>query len=337
MPLRPVLLAAAGIGAMALAVLLALTQGESPAVPPAGEQMLPPAAGPPPGPVPRPAQPSFDIVRISPEGNAVMAGRAAPGAEVVVRDGDRMLGRVQADEHGEWVFVPDHPLPPGSRQLRLTARGPGGQTAESDGSVLLVVPERGGNAEQGPPLAVLAPRHGGVRILQAPGNAARRGQLGLDTVDYGDAGDTRLTGTAPPGSPVRVYIGGEAIGDAVAGPDGRWTLSTGRSLPASATLRLDQLAPDGEVLARVELPFSRMTVTATEVSGGRVLVRAGQTLWSLARAAYGSGVQYTAIYQANRDRIRDPHLIYPGQALSVPRVAPPASGAPTPASASRSR
>ena len=53
-----------------------------------------------------------------------------------------------------------------------------------------------------------------------------------------------------------------------------------------------------------------------------MVVQPGQTLWRLARGAYGSGARYTVIYLANRDQIRDPGLIYPGQAFAVPAAAP---------------
>ena len=44
----------------------------------------------------------------------------------------------------------------------------------------------------------------------------------------------------------------------------------------------------------------------------------GHNLWTLAREHYGSGVLYTQIFTANRDLIRDPDLIYPGQIFAMP-------------------
>jgi hypothetical protein len=38
---------------------------------------------------------------------------------------------------------------------------------------------------------------------------------------------------------------------------------------------------------------------------------------------YGRGIEYTVIYDANRDHIRNPNLIYPGQIFSTPGVVPP--------------
>ena len=50
----------------------------------------------------------------------------------------------------------------------------------------------------------------------------------------------------------------------------------------------------------------------------QVTVQPGFTLWAIARENYGDGVQYVQVFEANRDRIRDPDLIYPGQIFEVP-------------------
>jgi len=90
-----------------------------------------------------PIQPSFDVVRVNPQGDVVIAGRAAPNAEVTIRQGDTVLGTVRADDRGEWVFVPKTPLSPGSRELSLSARGAGGTIIASKRNVVVVVPEKG--------------------------------------------------------------------------------------------------------------------------------------------------------------------------------------------------
>ena len=86
------------------------------------------------------------------------------------------------------------------------------------------------------------------------------------------------------------------------------------------TLRVDELDRSGRVIARVELPFERAAVAASALglAKGRVVVQPGQNLWRLARAVYGQGVRYRVIYLANRDQIRDPRRIYPGQLFAVP-------------------
>jgi nucleoid-associated protein YgaU len=60
------------------------------------------------------------------------------------------------------------------------------------------------------------------------------------------------------------------------------------------------------------------------MADGRIVVQPGNSLWRIAHNAYGEGLHYTIIYQANRDQIRDPDLIYPGQILTVPSPEVPA-------------
>ena len=73
-----------------------------------------------------PAPPSFDVVRIARDGQTVIAGRAAPGAEVSIRDQGKIIGQTQADAQGDWVFVPPAPLPAGARELTLSEQIPSG-------------------------------------------------------------------------------------------------------------------------------------------------------------------------------------------------------------------
>jgi nucleoid-associated protein YgaU len=47
-------------------------------------------------------------------------------------------------------------------------------------------------------------------------------------------------------------------------------------------------------------------------------VKPGESLWKIATHDYGDGSLYTTIFEANRDALKDPNLIHPGQKLRVP-------------------
>ena len=47
-------------------------------------------------------------------------------------------------------------------------------------------------------------------------------------------------------------------------------------------------------------------------------MKEGDCLWLIARQMYGNGSDYTKIFEANRDQISNPNLIYPGQVLTMP-------------------
>ena len=47
-------------------------------------------------------------------------------------------------------------------------------------------------------------------------------------------------------------------------------------------------------------------------------VQAGDSLWSIARKAYGTGTKWGILYEANQTAIKDPNIIYTGQVLTIP-------------------
>jgi len=47
-------------------------------------------------------------------------------------------------------------------------------------------------------------------------------------------------------------------------------------------------------------------------------VKSGDCLWNIAKKYYGKGADYTKIFNANKDKINNPNLIYPGQVLTIP-------------------
>ena len=44
----------------------------------------------------------------------------------------------------------------------------------------------------------------------------------------------------------------------------------------------------------------------------------GESLWSIAQDYLGSGTLWNMVYEANRDVISNPNMIYVGQVLTIP-------------------
>jgi LysM repeat protein len=320
---RPSILAALGavaiLAAIALSFFFDRDEGSAPPAPAPAEK-----AQPAPAQTPANGNPAFDIVRVNPKGDMVIAGRAQPGAEVEVRDGDKTVGKVVADSRGEWVLVPEKPLAPGAHSLNLIARL-NGETKTSESDVVMVVPEPGKDVagrEGGNDNGVLAlgvPHEGGAsRLLQSPGTRPARGKLAVEIVDFDEAGNTTVSGGAPPGAEVRVVVDGQAAGTARADSNGEWQLKLSHPLaPGSHHLKVEQLAAGGRIADSMEVVFAR-PASGPQASGSVVVVEPGNSLWRIARRTYGQGTRYTVIFEANRDRIRDADLIYPGQVFNLP-------------------
>ncbi len=260
-----------------------------------------------------PGSPSFDVVRIDPKGNMVMAGRAQPGAVVVILDGEKEIGRVTADARGEWVYLPNTPVSPGTRQFSLKTIGKDGKDLFSQNVVVMSVPERDGEI-----LIVEQSRDGGKsRVLQGP-NAPGTGSLTVESIDYSADGKFALSGKADPGSTVQVYLDNAFMGRAAAGEKGTWEVEpTKKAAAGKHTIRADQIGANNNVIARIEVPFTLDPAQAT-MSPGDITVIKGNSLWRIARRNYGEGTMYTLIYEANKDLIKDANMIYPGQVFNLP-------------------
>lgn len=270
--------------------------------------------------------PSFDIVRLSPSGAGVVAGKAVAGSDVVLFADGVEVARTKADPRGEWVMILENPLPAGPTEFSLEARIDDSGPVLSSDIVVVVVPEMEGAAEGEGVLAVLSPRDGnGVsRALQVPANALGQDlarTLRIETIDIQEDGGVIISGAAEADQDVRLYLDNVFTADVKANADGRWVLAldaleatTGEDI----LLRVDQVITDGQVTLRIEQRFDPQTGEKFGRLERAVEVQPGNNLWAIARKIYGSGWRYAFIFQANAAQIRDPNLIYPGQVFALP-------------------
>lgn len=326
--------------------------------------------------------PTFDTVRVEKTGEAVVAGRAAPGSEVTLLLGDKVVGTAAASGDGSFVIIPDAPLAGGSGSLSLSAKPKGGNIpVKSEQVVAILVPEQ---AKATPLVAVVSP-DAPTKVLQTPTQSpaaaatpVRDASLSLDAVDYDTTGNIVFSGHNAPGSTARVYVDNKFAGEAKASGDSQWSFNGSDKISAGVhMLRVDGLDGKGGVVSRVEVPFFReqaqkvASAAATDAStvapavvasdstaasqpaaapksepvapaqpesqtasatapaepekpkNGRVVIQPGNNLWRIATVIYGSGVKYTVLYGANKDQIRNPDLIYPGQIFTTPDVVAP--------------
>lgn len=241
----------------------------------------------------RGSEPEFDVVRVGEKGDAMLAGRALPGAELRIFDGGRELGRTVADIRGEWVFVPTGPLPAGVRPLTLTAHNPGGVLVEGAAPVLLVVLGQGDER----PLALKPLAGGGIKLLNGlPGQA---GRLSIDLLDRGDDDRLFVAGRAPSGAHVNLYAGKRLLGRVQAEGDGTWRLHNAEAVDEPAGLRAEQVDGKGKVEARIEVS-ARADLPPTGLASGGFSVAAGPAQWRIARQLPSGKTAVTVVFAAGQ-------------------------------------
>jgi len=230
-----------------------------------------------------PVAPSFDVVRIEPDGESVIAGRGAPGATIELLRNGQVHARVAADASGLFAFVPP-PLPPGSHQVALQSIAPDGTRQRSRDSVSVVISE-GRNARplvaltspDRPTVLLSSPEPPEAKLAEAPASAVKpqnqanaaaaapvsttagvqREDVKILTVEAEDGGRLYVSGRAAPGATVRLYLNESFIAPGGAGGDGNVSFAIGRGVqPGEYRVRLDDVDPvSGSVKSRAEVGF----------------------------------------------------------------------------------
>ncbi len=71
-------------------------------------------------------------------------------------------------------------------------------------------------------------------------------------------------------------------------------------------------------LLTVSLAFVMILAMAVPAFASEYTVKAGDSLWGIAQQQLGSGLKWNDIYEANKDTVKDPNMIYVGQKLNIP-------------------
>ncbi|MCC2113465.1 MAG: LysM peptidoglycan-binding domain-containing protein [Hyphomicrobiales bacterium] len=310
-----------------------------------------------------PDVPTFDIVRVEPSGDAVIAGRAAPGAPVKLMASGEVVGEAVASATGEWVIVLEKPLPKGASDLSIISMASDGASSmTSEQRVAVAVPQSANDevlvvlqkpGEASTILAVPKAKDEVVASAEAEtapvpaaatdaAPAVQAPVVGIRAVEA-EGGRLFVSGISNPGAKVRVYVDNGFLGEAETDNTGNWRFGV-RAItgPGDHRVRVDSVAgAEAAVVARAEVPFVQeadaivvgepdvlasgeaQVAALGEASGStrvaRFEINRGDNLWRIARRLYGEGVRYTTIFEANRNQIRDPDLIYPGQVFLIPK------------------
>ena len=95
--------------------------------------------------------------------------------------------------------------------------------------------------------------------------------------------------------------------------------ATAADADTASTDTTAQATTEAAPAAKVATATETAPETATPVASVTVTVQPGFTLWGIAKRQLGQGIMYVQVYEANKDKIKDPDLIYPGQVFTLPQ------------------
>ena len=199
--------------------------------------------------------PIFDLVRVEPTGDAVIAGRSAPDAKVEILSGKDVVAGGKANDAGSWAIVLADPLKPGAHDLSVRVTGKDGKVATSEQSVAVSVPE-GGNGDV---LVVLNQPGSPSTVLQVPGldeAQAKLADVGVDPAQAAEAATTVVVEASPTPAAapaVEPPVSASATATATAGNE---TTPATTAEPAAAVVTIEPVAAPAAAAApaAVDIP-----------------------------------------------------------------------------------
>jgi nucleoid-associated protein YgaU len=285
------------------------------------------------GTAPRLVVPSFDVVRVEPNGSMVVAGKAAPDAKVEIVNGATVIGTATAGQDGDFAIVLEDPLKPGDYQLVLRSSG-AGSTATSSETAVVSVPD----SADGQVLALVEQPGQPSRLITLPeakDNAAGQPSAGEaqtpPAADQAPTASDELQATTEPSAPAAGLTDQQQA--ATEAPSTAPAAS--QSAPAAVKLAVEAVEIEGKsvFVAGTAEPGRRVRAYANEILLGEAIAsQAGRFLIEAERelpvgdyivrvdALAPDGVKVVA-------RAAVPFEREAGEAVSA--VAPPASAAGT--------
>ncbi|HSO48101.1 MAG TPA: LysM peptidoglycan-binding domain-containing protein, partial [Rhizobiaceae bacterium] len=263
------------------------------------------------------------------DGRIYVAGTGEPARSVNVYIDDALTGSTIVGPDGAFLLEAPFDLKPGEHKIRADLLSADGTQVAARAEVPLVhealvevaaVETKPAEAAAEPASeAAATAAEAPAAVEAAPAAPAQAAQTETAAAEVTAKAEVPMTAEVPAAP---APSAAETNTAATPAPETVETPAVAAEAPAAST----------ETAAASEAPAATVEAPATEPAaapqadvqvepiktGASVIIRRGDNLWRISRRMLGKGVRYTTIYEANRNQIKNPSLIYPGQVLDVP-------------------
>jgi len=259
-------------------------------------------------------------------GQIIFSGKGEPGASVRLYVDNRAVGDAPVGAEGKWSFAGNEAIAPGSHSLRVDQLRVDGKVFKRiELPFVRATPQDVASLNE--PSSAPSAAGASSTMGDEESSIAQPAQpvIARSGNDNSNAEPTSAaSGDEPPASGPAALEENQTT--EIANVDNSADITSPPAEPPAETVTK---AADGDpsgVSADTPTVATGASATPAEASlprNGKIVIQPGNSLWRISRVIYGRGIEYTVIYDANRDNIRDPNLIYPGQIFATPGVVPP--------------
>jgi nucleoid-associated protein YgaU len=248
-------------------------------------------------------------------GDIIFSGNAEAGAGVRLYVDNKPVGDAAANSEGAWSFAGKEEIAPGTHSLRV-------DQLRSDGSVSQRIELPFFRAAPQDVAALNEATAEDAQGADAPSSSAQSvgepeapATMGEVEETASEGGQAAVAAAEPPAAEPSAME--ESATVEMAPPENP---PPSPATPVEQPSEILSAAGDVQQQAAAAIPEP---ADPGQPRNGKIVIQPGNSLWRISRVIYGRGVEYTVIYDANKDQIRNPNLIYPGQIFATPGVIPP--------------
>ena len=274
----------------------------------------------------------LEVIRVRPDGSLVIAGKGLPNSKIEIISGSTVIATTQSDNIGEFVAVPDKQLKSGEYLLAFRQTTKANKISIANEAVAINV--TGGLNDI--PIVAIIDSEGklGARVIQAPGLIEKETKSKVDKVNdisikilptisilaitYDiKVGQLILSGIASGGAQVNAGFSGKETSSTKI-LNNSWSLTIpGKLISGKQKVFAVIIGKDGKILSKNSI---NITGSIIKDANGKtfVVVQKGDALWNIAYNRLGLGIRYTDIVELNKEKIKNPNLIYPKQLFILP-------------------
>ncbi len=274
----------------------------------------------------------LEVVRVRPDGSLVIAGKGLPNSTIEVISNSEVISVTKSDKVGDFVAVPQKQLNSGEYFLSFKQTTGDNKVVIANKSVAINVTGKKDDL----PIVAIVDGQGklGAKVIQAPGLGkkeeinkddkksakilAKDPQIKILAITHDSkSGQLILSGIAYNGVQVNAgFTGKETSSTKIINDE--WTLSIpGKLIAGKQKVFAVLLGKNGKVLSENSLVINGKSI---ENANGKtlIIVQKGDALWNIAYQRLGLGNRYIDIVELNKDKIKNPDLIYPKQLFIIP-------------------
>ncbi len=255
---------------------------------------------------------NFDIVRLDPTGNVVIAGKTIPLIKVEIYDGNDKLADVISDAHGDWVWVSDEPLTKGVKRLNLKYIDKNQEYVSAENIIIINKTDK----KQSSKIFKYSYEDNlGIEIFN---NDNQISGLALDTVEHLKTNKLKVLGRATPNSVIKIFLSGDFLGEVISNKNGSWFFEHEDISFTPQNIMITTLINNETI--KIKTPIFEEKIKTKFLVEREIKVVEGNSLWRIARKTLGGGILYSEIYKNNIKIITNPDLIFPGQVFNIPNI-----------------